>query len=313
MGRREGVPGSLLLFVLALWMTMPGAWAESAESHSPPPESGGNATTLGTMDLSPPVWMAVIGDKQGTRILVGARDPIFSGKHPHPVALVEDIGPNGLTLSRGERGRKANLVPGQALPGAKDLVFREAVLVKTQEFRHRLVGPGGRKILDGEEYLVEIRGTRAILQRDVEFSSPTALQEARLAAIKIAQVGPHTWEVSAKDIRTAMGSGEAILNSALADSHIDFTRDLGVGLEVKTPIADVRIDNTGFQITNPNLASRAGLQVGDRILQVNDTPINGYASLVEAYGQIKSNASIQTVNLNIERDGQPLTFTYRIR
>lgn len=298
----------------------------SAKGKPHVPGSDGPTTILGTSEFSPAAWMAVISDKQGIRFLVGVGEPIFHGTDPRPVGIVQGIVPDVLTMTRTTKGNGVCVAPGHRLPNAGDLTFRGVALVKTQEIRHRVVGPGSRRILDGELYLVEIRGTRAIVQRDVELPSttaqptsapqppsPTALMEQRLAAIRIVQAGPRRWEVNAKDVRTAMESGEAIINNVLTNSRIDISLDRGVGLELKTPMADVRVDNKGFLITSPNLASRAGLQVGDRILEVNDTPIDGLGALVRAYRKIRSDSSIQMVNLRIERDAQPLSFTYRVR
>ena len=270
--------------------------------------------TVGTNEFVHPVWMAVVADGQGARILVGNEDPIFLDRDPWPIGVVRKVGPDGLSLTRIEGGRMIRLTPGRSLPGTKDLVFREAVLVKTLEYRHRVLGRGERKLLDGELYLVGLQGTRAILQRDIDPPpSPTELMERRLAALQIAQAGPRVWEVNARDIQAAMESGETIMNHALGESRIDISGTRGIGLELKTPIADVRLDRRGFLITSPNLASRAGLQIGDRVLGVNDMPIDGFGSLFQAYQAIKRNSAIRTVTLTIERSEKPVTFTYRIR
>ena len=196
---------------------------------------------------------------------------------------------------------------------APDLTFREAVLVKTLEYRHRVIRRWERKILDGELYLVEVHGGQAILQRDLNPPpSPTEAMERRLGAIQIVETGPRTWEVSAKDVQAAMESGEAIIVDALQRSRIDISREHGVGLEVKTPIVEARLDRRGFVITTPNLASRAGLKVGDRILQVNDVRIDGYGGLIQVYRKIKADPTVSTVVLLIERDNKPLSLTYRI-
>jgi len=110
-----------------------------------------------------------------------------------------------------------------------------------------------------------------------------------------------------------MESGEAIILDALPRSRIDISREFGVGLEVKTPIVEARLDRRGFVITTPNLAARAGLRVGDRILRVNDVTIDGYGALIQVYRSIKANPTISTVVLLIERDDKPLSLTYRIR
>jgi membrane-associated protease RseP (regulator of RpoE activity) len=231
--------------------------------------------------------------------------------------VIRTVGPDGLTLSLTEGGT-VRAPPGQSIPGARDLVFQEAVRVQTVEYRHRVVDRGIPKVLAGELYLVGVRGTRAILQRDTEramppIHSPTALLERRLAAIPIVSVGPGIWEVAAEDVRVAMQSGEAIIAHALQESRLQLSPNVGIGLEVRTPLADVRLDRRGFVITSPNLARRAGLEIGDRILRVNDVPIDGFGALVQAYRRIKSDPSIRVVQLLVERDKMPLSLTYRVR
>jgi S1-C subfamily serine protease len=137
--------------------------------------------------------------------------------------------------------------------------------------------------------------------------------EQRLAAIQLNQVMPLVWEVDAKDVQAAMESGEAIINNALSQGRVNASIAGGMELEVRTPIADVRVDRKGFLITSPNLARRAGLQVGDRILGLNGLPIDGFFALLRAYRSIKNDSSTRTITLTIERNEQPLTLTYKIR
>lgn len=82
---------------------------------------------------------------------------------------------------------------------------------------------------------------------------------------------------------------------------------------MKTPLVEARLDRRGFVITTPNLAARAGLQVGDRILMVNGSPIDGFGALVRVYRSIKANPTIRRVDLLIERGDKPVSFAYRIR
>jgi hypothetical protein len=268
--------------------------------------------------------MAVISDGKGDRFLVGLGDPIFRGRDPYPVGVVQSVTPVVLFITLTEGGQVVRALPGRPIPGIRELGLVETVLVKTLEYRQRTLDRGSRKILDGEQYLVGLYGARAVLQRDTDpgsspaafiapLPSPTEVMEKRLAAVRIVETGPGTWDVNAKDVHTAMESGEAIINRMLSESRLDISREQGIGLEVKTPLADVRVDRRGFLITSPNLASRAGLQVGDRILGVNGMPIDGLLGLVQAYRRIRDDASLRVVNLAIERNQQPLTFTYRIR
>jgi membrane-associated protease RseP (regulator of RpoE activity) len=258
--------------------------------------------------------MAVVADEKGTRFLVEGGDAIFQEGDSHPVGVVRAVRPVDLSIVLSQGGREVRVLPGRPIPGARGLIVRDVVLVTTLEYRHRLVDRGSRKTLGGDLYLIGLRGTRAILQRDVDPPSPpTAPMEQRLAAIQIVQVAPRVWEVNARDIQTAMDSGEALINRALNESRMDISRTYEIGVELKTPLADVRVDRRGFVVTSPNLASRAGLEVGDRILGVNGMPIDGLGALVRAYRGIKNDPSIRTVHLTIERHEQPLTLTYQAR
>lgn len=286
----------------------------SAQDIFPFFEAEVDTRLLGTSEFPRPVWMAVIADRQGTRILVGGGDPVFQEKDPRPIAVVRTVGPEGLTVAIPEGGRVVRVSPGTPLPGARDLVFREAALVKTLEYRHRVVPHWERKTLDGDLYMVALRETRAVLQRDLDPPpSPTELMERRLASIQVVQAGPRVWEIDAKDLQAAVESGEAIITDALSRSRVDFSRDTGIGLEVKTPIVEARLDRRGFVITSPNLAQRAGLSVGDRILQVNGSPIDGFGSLIQVYRTLRNDSSVRAVDMLIERDEKPMSLTYRVR
>jgi membrane-associated protease RseP (regulator of RpoE activity) len=299
--------------ILALCAALaPGAAA--GQEIFPAIEPDGAARALGTRELARPVWMAVLSEGHGTRFLIEQGEPIFRGKDPRPVGIIRTVGPDGLSVLPAPGGKPVQVRPGRPIPGAPNLIFREAVSVKTLEYRHRATPRGERPTLEGELYLLEVRETRAILQRDLEPPpSPTAVMEQRLAGIRIAEVAPRVWEVNAADVRTAMDSGEAIVTESLKNSRVDISREHGVALEMKTPVVDGRFDRRGFLVTTPNLASRAGLRVGDRILQVNDAPIDGYGALVRAYRSIRANPTIRTVHVLIERDEKPLTMTYRVR
>ncbi len=277
-------------------------------------EPGGEVRFLGTNEFPRPVWMAVISNGQGTQLLVARGEPIFQEGNPRSMVRVQTVAQDGLTVTLADRGRVVRVMSGRPLPDLRGFVFREAVLVKALEYRHRVVHRWERKVLGGELYLVGIHGTRAILQRDLDPPpSPTETMEKRLATIRIVEAGPRVWEINAKDIQIGMESGEALIADALSRSRADFSRDTGIGLEVKTPLLDARLDRRGFVITSPNLARRAGLLLGDRILRINDTPIDGFGSLFQVFRAIRNDSSVRGVDLLIERDEKPLSLTYRVR
>jgi S1-C subfamily serine protease len=87
----------------------------------------------------------------------------------------------------------------------------------------------------------------------------------------------------------------------------------GVGLRLNNSLGSGTLDQQGFRIDYVKLAQRTGLEVGDRILSVNEQPVNSAGGLVRIYRQLQSDASISEVNVVITRGGQERTLTYRIR
>ncbi len=307
--RRAGLKS----FAFVVPLLLMGSFASATDSaylmHSDP-----TTTFLGTTEFPRPVWMAIFSDEEGSRFLVALDEPLFRLHQPQPVGVLRGIDSGTATISPPGAQRTARVTPGGAVPGVPELVFREAIQVRSIEYRKREILRDEKKHREGELYLVGVRGNRAIVQRDSEWAgSSTIAQEQQIAAIPLVQTGPHTWEVRGKDVKVAMESGETIGVQSLLKGRVGLSLESGLGVEVKSPLADVRVDPRGFVVTNPNLASRAGLQMGDRIVEVNGTPIDGIGSLMRVYQQVKDNASPGTVRVTVERNDQPLTLTYRIR
>lgn len=85
------------------------------------------------------------------------------------------------------------------------------------------------------------------------------------------------------------------------------------GVETQPPLTEVQIVPRAFVVTNPNLASRAGLQRADRILDVHGLSIVGLGALVRVYAQVENNPSLGLVCVPVERQGLPVALTYRSR
>ena len=267
----------------------------------------------GRSDFSQRVWMGVISVPGGARILVGKGDPVFREADPFAVGVIQSVTPVSLTIRLYRDGQDARAFPGRPIPGAPDIAVVDVIPVHGIDYRSRLIPIGAERLLGGEWYFIGVEAGRAILQRDLDSSLLAVQAQQQLDTIPVVQVEPRTWEVSASDAQAAMESGEAIMNNAVRSGQLGIGLGEGLAVDVKTPLADVRIDKRGFVITTPNLAGRVGLQVGDRILAVNDRPIGGFGDLVGAYYQFKAMSSIRTVQVTIERNEVPITLTYRIR
>ena len=60
-------------------------------------------------------------------------------------------------------------------------------------------------------------------------------------------------------------------------------------------------------------AGKAGIQAGDVVVAINQQPINGFGDVFRLYRQVKADQNLSTVEVKLERQGQLVTKTYRIR
>jgi S1-C subfamily serine protease len=147
--------------------------------------------------------------------------------------------------------------------------------------------------------------------------SATRAQDSALAdlvnSVPIREVGSHTWEVSARDAREVSSSVDQLFFEAVTSAWPRVTPGNGVAVTVHTAAGDGTLDRQGFLVENPKIASRMGLKMGDRILSVNEEPVNSLAGLYRIYQKLKSDSQLSEVKVVIARNDQPRTLTYRLR
>jgi hypothetical protein len=270
-------------------------------------------SSFGRIELGHRVWMAVIADPSGARVLAGTGDPIFRGKDPQAVGIIQTVTPGSLTIRLSRDGKEVPGFLGRPLPGAPDLTVDDVVAVSNIEYRYRQLPPDTAPLLNGELYFAGMEEECAILKRDVDPAKLAREAQQHLATIPIVEVASHTWEIRAEDLQSGLGASGVVVNRAFQTGQLGLGIGSGLGVEFKTPLADVQLDRKGFLITNPSLAARAGLQVGDRVVAVNESPISGISDALRVYQQIKNTPAIREVRLSLERNAQPITLTYRIR
>jgi S1-C subfamily serine protease len=66
-------------------------------------------------------------------------------------------------------------------------------------------------------------------------------------------------------------------------------------------------------VSDPKLAARGGFATGDVILAVNGQSVTGFSDLYRIYQDVRRNSTLATVSVDVERQGQVMTKTYRIR
>jgi membrane-associated protease RseP (regulator of RpoE activity) len=139
------------------------------------------------------------------------------------------------------------------------------------------------------------------------------LDRTLLGRVRVTPTGDESYEISAADLNAALERGVQLAAEAWPKVWPNISPRNGINLHVESPIADGTLGPRGFRITSPNLAERGGVQVGDVIVGVNGQPVNNFADVYRVYSQMQRDPSLSVIQLDLERQGQHLTKTYRIR
>ncbi|MFQ5840748.1 MAG: FG-GAP-like repeat-containing protein, partial [Candidatus Methylomirabilales bacterium] len=274
---------------------------------------------------------ALIRDpKSGHVGLFRGGEPIHASENPLPFGEIVAVHDEVLVLAL-PSGRTVRISKGSRLPGPRHLTFVRSALIDTLHFQVRF---GATATTDGNYSVITILGQGAILQRDAipgegrAATSPstvsrpprrpsppsegTTLAEL-LDRIPFAEVAPDTWEIPAGDLRELGNHLGPLLAEALRSATFMVDTGWGLGLRVNTSLGSGTLDRRGFQIQYARLARRTGLEVGDRILFVNEHPVNTAGGLFRIYRSLKSDRTLSEVKVVIKRGDGMRTLTYRIR
>jgi hypothetical protein len=285
--------------------------------------------------LPDPTWFALIRDPEADhQSLYKGGEPIFTGMDPMPLGKLVAVRQDSIVVAL-PSGKTIRIAAGGRFPGSRALVFVRSIQLDSFRFQVRYGKPSP---FPGTDYsVVEIRGRQAILQRDAlptdgraAFAAATpALSEkhtltessshrgASLAslvnAVPVREVAPDTWEVAAAHVKQVSDNAGELFSEALASAVPSLTPWYGVALKVATSLGGGTLDRRGFLVENLKLAQRAGLEMGDRILFVNDEPVNSLSGLYRMYKKLSSDSSVSEVTVVVNRDNRLRTLTYRVR
>jgi hypothetical protein len=288
--------------------------------------------------LPQPTRFALIRDPQAGHVgLLKQGEAVYVGTNPLPLGKIEEVRDQALVLVL-PGGRKLEIPKGGRLPGQRELRFTRSVLLDTLRFQVRYGGPAG---IPGDEYsLVDVRDRSGILQRDAPAESRSAVaalapgrpadqaemlasldQSTRrgatlaslVSAASLREVAPDTWELPAREVQEIGNHAGQVLSEALASAVPSLTPWYGVALKVATSLGGGTLDRRGFLVENLKLAQRAGLEMGDRILFVNDEPVNSLGGLYRMYKKLSSDSSVSEVTVVVNRENRLRTLTYRVR
>jgi hypothetical protein len=327
------------------WITLGAAVLVCAvSSSSPGAPRGSNAKSDARVELTAevrlpqPTRFALIRDSQAGRVgILKQGEAIYVGTNPLPLGKIEEIRDQVLVLVL-PGGKRLEIPKGGRLPGQQGLSFTRSITLDTLRFQVRYGGPTG---ISGDDYsLVEVRDRSGILQRDAPAEARSAVaalapgrsvdqtgmlasldQSARRGATlaslvnasALREVAPDTWEVPAHDAQALGTHAGQVLSEALASAVPRLTPWYGVALKVATSLGGGTLDRRGFLVESLPLAQRAGLELGDRILFVNDEPVNSLGGLYRMYRKLSADATTSEVTVVVNRDNRLRTLTYRVR
>ena len=322
-----------LAFLLALADLL-----EAGQAQKSQPE--GRVEVVGDVRLPQPARFVLIHDPATGHLgLYRDGEAVFDDDSPVPIGKIVVVDDHTLRIVLAG-GQTVEIPEGTRLPAPRTLVFIRSAWLDTLRFQLRF----GRAGASNKNYsVVDVRGRQAILERraapgeDLPKASiiavpgsPRDLKGPRAAGgsitvgepgtaadtvnrIPFAEVGPDTWEIPERNARELGSEIWPLLSETLLSATPVVTFGDGVGLRLNNPLGTGTLDSEGFRIDYVKLARRTGLEVGDRILSVNDQPVNSAGSLVRLYRQLSSDAGVSEVNVLIRRGREQRTITYRIR
>ncbi len=310
--------------------TAPAPESVTASGEDPLPDA---TSPWAEVTFAAPRRFAIVIELQTKRKrLYGKGDVIPEEKSAEQRFVVEEVESGALQIRDARLQKRIRVAVGQFLPGAAARRLTQTTVLDGVDYCY--VSVKGR--VDPEPRVFQIRTGRAAVVVDTRpmqtkvASAPAdtppqaqtteyALQTRQrldatiLGKVRVDGVGRDTYEVSAADLNMAMNHGEQVLMEAWATVRPMLSLNQGISFQIKSPVADGVLGPRGFRVASPNLAERAGLEMGDVVLAVNQQPINGFADIFRLYRQVKADQSLSVVEVKLERRGQLVTKTYRIR
>jgi len=280
-----------------------------------------------------PQRFAIVTESQTKRQrLYGKGDSVLDGKGADQGFVVEEVEATGVQIRDTRSQKLLKVAVGEGLPGVAGRQLAQTTILDGVDYCYVSV----KGTVDPEPRVFHIRKRRAAVVVDTPFTetavaaAPTdgarptqageyALQTQQrldatiLGKVRVNGAGRDTYDVSAADLRMAMNHGEQVLMEAWSTVRPMLSLDQGINFQIKSPVADGVLGPRGFRVTSPNLAERAGLEMGDVVLAVNQQPITGFGDVFRLYRKVKADQNLSVVEVKLERQGQLMTKTYRIR
>jgi hypothetical protein len=325
--RRHGRPLRGVWFPLVIALAASDATAAPKRAATPAPDDAKSEKTASQAGApkssaevtfgAPRPFAVVMETGTERRRLYGVGDQLQDARGGG--AKVEQILP-GQLLCRDTRSRRAAWVAvGDPVPAVSDRRLAATAFLRSVEYRYVVAS----KPLDPEPRLVEVRGDRATVELDVPDVPSAAtsdnapaqakLDEGLLARVRVRPAGRDRYEIDAADVQEVLAHTGRVLAEAWPEVRPTVSVQEGIGAQLRSPVADGAFGSRGFKVSSPRLAAQAGLAPGDVVLAVNGQSVTGFGDVFRLYQEIRRNPTLTTLSVDIERQGQVVTKTFRIR
>ena len=146
-----------------------------------------------------------------------------------------------------------------------------------------------------------------------ELQAPAAVDEAFSYSVKIQEIGPGVYEVSAADAQSLLNVAGRLLPTVARGIRPAFSFDEGLQYRIRSEFIGGVLTREGFTATDPKLVAQAGIEAGDIILSVNGRPVDGLTSSYAIFVKLLPDPGQRAIEVELEREGERLTKTYRFR
>ena len=279
---------------------------------------------------SPKQYVVIADREKNIKRLYGKGSLLFQGKSWTPVVIIERIEPQGALIRQTKTDHKQLVTFGHKLPGLSHLVLTGDVALTEIRYEFKVVDDQP----DEEPIIQRIEGSRAYLVKEVSkaslpsthqtlltpppdtSSSPPSPKRDLISKIRINQLDEDNYEVEKSSLRPLADTFRGGLGNLRESLNLAFSVVTPARLELTSSIGDATVTQDGFTITRFgfNRTEELGLQIGDRILSINDQSVT---SPLSAWGVVRvllsKNQELDQLHVQLVRENIPITKTYHLK
>lgn len=328
---RQGCPVGLVLVLGVL--TLGAAGADERTGGQPIGKQGPLITSDDAgaeVNLPTPTRYAIVlHGPNKVRTLHTRNDILFDPRDPIRSFTVLQVDAGTVTLQENRSGRTHVWRSGASLEGLQGLVLVGIVMLNQLRYQYRTV----ERVAQAEPVLLSVEGSVAFLEKEVlrkgasptSASSPTggglqtphkfrALSPTLSKLTRVKEIDADTYEIDGVGLRSALENVGQVVSDLKLMISPTLSAQTGVGFQVSSEVADGILNQSGFTVTNSKAAQIFGIEVGDTILKVNNSPVTSPLNAWWAYQEfVIKNPTQSEMRVDIRRDRSLVTKTFRVK